>query len=170
MQIVRATLEDAHDIAQVHVLAWRAAYDGIVPAAHLAAQSVAKRETVWREAIAKGMPEVWVAKTAGQLLGWVAFGPSRDQDAAPQAGEIWALYVTPSHWSRGVGRQLWLRARERLAEQDYKNVSVWVLTENARAIRFYRAAGFAADPSGRKEIVMAGKPLQELRYVCALNC
>ena len=110
-----------------------------------------------------------MAKVEGQLVGWIAFGPSRDQDATPQAGEIWALYVTPLHWSRGVGRQLWLRARERLAEQGYKRVSVWVLAENARAIKFYRAAGFAADPSGQKEVIMAGKPLQELRYVCALN-
>ncbi len=169
MEIVRATPEDAHDIAQVHVLAWRAAYEGIVPAEHLAAQSVAKREAVWRESIAKGTPEILVAKAEGQLVGWVAFGPSRDEDAASQAAEVWAMYVAPSHWSRGVGRLLWLRARERLAEQGYKSVSVWVLAENDQAIKFYRAAGFAADPSGRKEVIMAGKPLQELRYETALN-
>lgn len=167
MQIVRATLEDAHAIAQVHVLTWQTAYEGIVPTEHLAAQSVAKREAVWRECIAKGTPEVLVAKAAGQLVGWIAFGPSRDKDTAPQASEIWALYVAPSRWSSGVGRQLWLRAQERFAEQGYKSVSVWVLAENPRAIKFYRAAGFSADPSGRKEVIMAGKPLQEVRYVFA---
>lgn len=169
MQIVSATLEDAHAIAQVHVLAWRAAYEGIVPAEYLAAQSVAKREAVWRESITKGTPEVLVAKVEGRLVGWIAFGRSRDEDAAPQAGEIWAMYADPSHWSRGVGHLLWTHARERLADQGYKSVSVWVLAENVRAIKFYRAAGFAADPLGRKEVTMAGKTLQELRYVSVLN-
>lgn len=93
MQIVSATLEDAHAIAQVHVLAWRAAYAGIVPAEYLAAQLVGKREAVWRESIIKGTPEVLVAKIEGQLIGWPAFGPSRDEDALHQAGEVWAMYV-----------------------------------------------------------------------------
>lgn len=169
MEIMRAISEDAHDIALVHVLAWQAAYNGIVPAEHLAAQSVEKREAVWRECIAKGTPEILVAKTAGQLVGWVAFGPSRDADAPHQAAEVWAIYVAPSHWSRGVGRLLWLHAREQLAEKGFKSISVWVLAENARAIRFYGAAGFIADPVGQKEVTMAGKPLRELRYETALN-
>lgn len=169
MEIMRAIPEDAHDIARIHVLAWQAAYAGIVPAEHLAAQSVAKREAVWRESLAKGTPEILVAKTEGRLVGWVAFGASRDENVGSQAAEIWAIYVAPSHWSRGVGRLLWLRARERLAEQRYKSISVWVLAENTRAIRFYRAAGFVADPSGQKEVTIAGKPLQELRYETALN-
>jgi len=79
------------------------------------------------------------------------------------------MYVTPSRWSRGVGRLLWTHARARLAAQGYKRVSVWVLAKNTRAIKFYCAAGFAADPSGRKEVMMAGKSLQELRYETALN-
>lgn len=169
MEIVRATPKDAHDIAQVHVLAWRAAYDGIVPAKHLAAQSIVKREAVWRESLAQGTPEVLVAKAENRLVGWIAFGPSRDENAGSQTDEIWAMYVAPSHWSRGVGRLLWTHARARLVAQDYKSVSVWVLAENTRAIKFYCAAGFAVDPSGRKEVPMAGKLLQELRYETALN-
>ncbi|BAU49643.1 GNAT family acetyltransferase [Sulfurifustis variabilis] len=166
---MRATSEDAHDIAQVHVLAWQAAYEGIVPAEHLAIQSVAKREAAWREAIATGTPEILVAKADDQLVGWIAFGPSRDKNAGSKAAEVWAIYVAPSHWSRGVGRLLWLHARERLAEQGYESVSVWVLAENTRAMKFYRAAGFVAEPTGQKEVMMAGKSLQELRYETALN-
>lgn len=169
MEIMRAIAEDAHDIAQVHVLAWQAAYEGIVPSEHLAAQSVAKREAIWKDSIAKGMPEILVAKTEGQLVGWVAFARSRDENVGSQVAEIWAIYVAPLHWSRGVGRLLWMRARAWLAEQGFKSISVWVLADNARAIRFYRAAGFIADPSGKKEVTMAGKSLQEVRYKTALK-
>jgi ribosomal protein S18 acetylase RimI-like enzyme len=164
MHVEPATLADARAVAEVHVLAWRAVYEGIVPADYLATLSVEKREAVWRDAIAKGTPELWVARIEGRIVGWVAFGPCRDQDASPQAGEIWAIYVAPAHWSRGVGRALWRTARERLLLDGYQFVSLWVLAENLRAIRFYQAAGFTPDLSLTKELVLGGKPLQEVRY------
>jgi ribosomal protein S18 acetylase RimI-like enzyme len=164
MHVERAKLEDAHAIAEIHVLTWRAVYQGIVPADYLATLSVEKREALWRDSIAKGTPELWVAKTEGRVIGWVASGPCRDKGTPPQVGEVWAIYVTPSHWSSGVGRALWLTARERLQQHGYKSVSLWVLAENSRAIKFYLAAGFAPDLSSTKELTLGGKPLTEVRY------
>jgi ribosomal protein S18 acetylase RimI-like enzyme len=164
MHVERAKLEDAHAIAEIHVLTWRAVYQGIVPADYLATLSVEKREALWRDSIAKGTPELWVAKTEGRVIGWVAFGPCRDKGTPPQVGEVWAIYVTASHWSSGVGRALWLTARERLQRHGYKSVSLWVLAENSRAIKFYLAAGFAPDLSSTKELTLGGKPLTEVRY------
>ena len=112
----------------------------------------------------QGTPELWVAKTEGRVIGWVASGPCRDKGTPPQVGEVWAIYVTPSHWSSGVGRALWLTARERLQQHGYKSVSLWVLAENSRAIKFYLAAGFAPDLSSTKELTLGGKPLTEVRY------
>ena len=164
MHIERATLEDAHVIAEIHVLTWRAVYQGIVPAEYLATLSVEKRKALWRESIAKGTPEVWVARIEGCIVGWVASGPCRDAGASPQAGEVWAIYVAPSHWSSGVGRALWRSARERLKQHGYKSVSLWVLAENSRAIKFYLAAGFAPDLLSIKELALGGKRLKEVRY------
>ena len=159
-----ATLGDARRVAQIHVLAWQAAYVGIVPDDHLAALSIDKRETMWREAIEKRVPELLLARFEGDVVGWIAFGASRDKGAAQGSGEIWALYVDPAHWSGGVGRGLLQRARERLSERGFASTSLWVLAENARALRFYEAAGFTLDPGSAQLFELAGRQVRELRY------
>ena len=162
-----ATLQDARSVAQVHVSAWQAAYPGILADDFLASLSVDKRETMWREAIEKSVPEVRVARIDGEVVGWVSFDASRDKDAAGTV-EIWALYVDPAHWSSGIGRELWRRARERLLERGFMSISLWVLAANARAIRFYEAAGFALEPGSAKLFELGGRQVQELRYTTTL--
>lgn len=61
-----ATLEDGHAIAELHVLTWRAVYQGIVPDEYLATLSIEKREAFWRESIVKGTPELRVARIEGR--------------------------------------------------------------------------------------------------------
>ena len=169
MRVTSATLEDARQVAEIHVTTWQSAYQGIVPAGYLASLSVAEREPMWREAIVKGVPQLLVAKAEGAMVGWVAFGPCRDTGSPPDSAEVWAIYVAPSSWSSGVGRRLWRRSRARLHEQGFKTVSAWVFTQNARAIKFYRAAGFAPDLSSVREFELGGKQLQEIRYARRLE-
>ena len=159
-----ATLADARRVAAVHVQAWQAAYVGIVPDEYLASLSVDKRETMWREAIDKQLPELLLARVDGDVAGWVAFDASRDKDAAPGSGEIWALYVDPAHWAAGIGRALLQRARERLNERGFGRTSLWVLAANAPAIRFYEAAGFSLDVGSAQVFELGGCQVQELRY------
>jgi ribosomal protein S18 acetylase RimI-like enzyme len=80
----------------------------------------------------------------------IAFGASRDADAVPTVGEIETIYVSPSQWSSGTGWNLWTVARARLIERKFTSVTLWVLEDNQRAIRFYHAAGFAPDLASRK--------------------
>lgn len=159
-----ATLADARRVAQIHVQAWQVAYVGIVPDDHLASLSVDKRETMWRQAIEKRLPELLVARVAGEVAGWVSFDASRDKGAAPGGGEIWALYVDPAQWAGGLGRALLQRAQQRLNERCFASISLWVLAANARAIRFYEAAGFALDAGSAKNFELGGRSVQELRY------
>jgi ribosomal protein S18 acetylase RimI-like enzyme len=146
------------------VRTWRAAYVDIVPQTFLDAMSVDKREVAFREAIARWKPEMWVAVKDAQVIGWIAFGPSRDAGAAPEVGEIEAIYVLPEHWSTGAGRELWRAGVGRLAERGFTSFTLWVLEDNARAIRFYRAAGMEPNPATRKLISVGGKQLAEVRY------
>ncbi|MGE0803377.1 MAG: N-acetyltransferase family protein [Lautropia sp.] len=169
MEIVPGLPEHAPAIAEIHVEAWQSAYQGIVPDVVLAALSVERREEYWRTALAEGNTQVLVARSANTVVGWVAFGACRDDGAPGDAGELWAIYISPRSWSRGVGQALWLRARNSLVEQGYRTASLWVLDDNQRAIRFYRAAGFQPEPSSTKEIAMGGKSLNETRYIAALD-
>lgn len=165
MHVEEANSGDSGGIAAVHVGSWQQAYVGIVPGEHLAGLSVATREAWWREALQIGTPRVLVARHEATVVGFVAHGASRDDDAPQSRGEIWALYVLAPYWSSGVGRALWLAALEQLRQQRFKSVSLWVLSQNARGIRFYTAAGFVPEQASENEFTLGGPPLKEIRMV-----
>lgn len=159
---------DARAIAEVHVRSWQSAYRGIVPDTYLDALSVERRAMAFGEALSRGSPEMWVAESHADIVGWIAFGSSRDADATQSVGEVEAIYVSPSHWSAGAGSALWSVARPRLVERGFTSVTLWVLEDNHRAIRFYSRAGFAPDVAARKRLSIGGKSLWEARYRCRL--
>lgn len=164
MRVIRAEMQDTRAVAEIHVETWQAAYAGIVPDELLASLSIDKHELMWRESVERGVPELWVAKESGTVLGWIAFGRSRDPDAQADEAEIWAIYVGPAHWSRGVGKNLWRRAREQMHSDGFKTVSLWAFPENLRAARFYEALGFASDPSSTKTFAFGDARLREIRF------
>jgi len=169
MQVVHAAPEDARAVAEIHVDTWRVAYASIVPADYLASLSVERREAMWRECIATGVPELLVVKEAGVVQGWLSFGQRRDEGSSKAEGEVWAIYVTPSAWSTGAGRLLWLRARELMLAQGFESCSLWVFPQNHRAIKFYHSAGFAHDGSASKSFEISGTQLEEVRLVSRLD-
>ncbi len=168
MNIRRATSADARAVAEVHVESWRTAYRDLVPQSYLDTLSIDARENFWRGAIECESPELWVAEIESTVVGWVAFGASRDSDAVGLVGEISAIYVSPAHWSSGIGLKLWLTARARLIERGFERATLWVFAENARAIRFYRAAGFEPMAGAVQTHERGGKMLVEQRYICRL--
>jgi 2-amino-4-hydroxy-6-hydroxymethyldihydropteridine diphosphokinase len=162
--ITSAKLEDARAIAQTHVLSWQHAYAELMPKEFLASLSVEKREDMWRDAIVKGTPELLLAKSDGVVSGFVSFGPSRDPDALPQTAELMAIYLAPSACAQGIGRALWLACQSRIETLGFKRVTLWVLLENFRAIKFYQAAGFRAEAACVKSFELGGTTLQEMRF------
>ena len=165
MSIRTARLEDARAIAEVHVASWQHAYDGLLPREFLASLSVEQRESMWSEAIANGQPSLLVAELASQVVGFSAFGPCRDEGAGPTDLELWALYLSPTHWSTGIGRALWLCSREIMFARGATSISLWVVDGNARAISFYTAAGFHPEAGSIKQFELGGTRLREARYV-----
>jgi ribosomal protein S18 acetylase RimI-like enzyme len=168
VSIAAASSTDCRAVAQIHVDAWRVAYDGIVPSDYLAALSVDQRETMWRTAVERGTPRVLVARTDQRVAGWIAYGQSRDEGTGPDVAEIWAIYVDPAAWSTGIGQALWDAARRQLQEQGYRSVTLWVIRSNVRAIRFYERAGFAARVEPAKEFELGGAQITEVRLVAGI--
>jgi ribosomal protein S18 acetylase RimI-like enzyme len=164
MNIRPAIATDARSVATVHVHTWQSAYRGIVPDAYLDSLSIDARESIWGGILERGTPELWVAEIDSQVVGWSAFGASRDADARPQTGELEAIYVLPQFWKTGTGRALWLITRGRLIERGFATVTLWVLADNLKAIHFYAAAGFTADAASERQINRAGRTLREIRY------
>ncbi|MDR5784259.1 GNAT family N-acetyltransferase [Caballeronia sp. LZ065] len=148
-----ALAADAAEIARIHVNAWQVAYRSIFPAEFLASLSVPRRQALWSELIARGMPRVMLAQRNDVTLGWIAWGASRDYDKNRTDAEIEAVYIDPPHWRQGAGRMLIEEAVNAAASEGYRQMTLWALEENARGLRFYKALGFTLDGVFRTERV-----------------
>ncbi|MGC5168837.1 GNAT family N-acetyltransferase [Luteimicrobium sp. DT211] len=159
--IRRATADDADAIATVHVASWRGAYAGIVPDAYLASLDIAARAEAWRRSLTEAEVQTWIAASQGRTLGFATLGPARDEDAEHGDLELYAIYLDPEAWGRGVARDL---MRTLLAEvTPGVPVSLWVLADNPRAHHFYRRHGFQPDGVERREDI-GGADLTEVRF------
>jgi len=165
VEVRAATAKDAQRIAEIHVSGWKAAYCDVVPDPHLQGLSVDRRRLYWSSAIAGGEPAVRVAEGSDGVAGWIAFGRCRDAGAAASAGEIWAIYVSPDLWGRGIGHELLNRALDELRAGGFASASLWVLAKNERACKFYSTRGFELETSSAKIVEIGGASLEEVRYV-----
>lgn len=162
-----ATPEDAEPIADAHVRSWQSAYRGLLPQQVIDRNDLTSRTADWRRILA-APGDVIVAETADhKLLGFAAAGPSRDADSDPATGEVQAIYLAPEAWGQGTGRQLMAAAVARLASNGFTRAILWVLDTNARARRFYEAAGWTPDGAVKNDD-RHGVPISEVRYARSL--
>jgi GNAT superfamily N-acetyltransferase len=176
--------EDAMAVARVHVRSWQAAYRTLLPDDYLdqlrpedrahsydfASLDPLKPRTI--VAVEPGFPATRHSPTAieldrksgaeGLLHGFATTAPSRDLDL-PDHGELWALYVDPAQWGRGIGAALVTAARARLFELGFRKAFLWVLAGNVRAERFYQIDQWAPDGVSRTDSVW-GVTVNEVRY------
>lgn len=173
MHVVRdARPEDVPGIVDVHIRTWQVAYEGQLPDDMLAAQEGrrADRTRIWTEAIgnaARARRRILVAEDGGKILGFASAGPARDEPE--HVGEIYAIYLDPDSWGRGIGRELFRDATDWLTKEGYREAMLWVLASNSRARRFYEAAGWSADGGTQTEMYWGtatdqGIMLEEARY------
>lgn len=76
---------------------------------------------------------------------------------------MYAIYVHPDWWNRGVGRLLIDDVRSRLSQERFSEAVLWVLVGNKRTERFYRIDGW--EPDGQRRIQdVHGITVDEIRY------
>jgi ribosomal protein S18 acetylase RimI-like enzyme len=158
---------DAMAVARVHVRSWQSGYRGLLPDQFLDAlkpEDRARRYTFGSSD--PKVPATILASDAGVICGFATTGPARDTDV-PDYGELWALYVDPDYWGRGIGAALTSAARAQLMACGFPGAVLWVLADNARAERFYRLDGWTPDGM-RKTDTSRGVTLEEVRYRRAL--
>ncbi|MFD6377370.1 GNAT family N-acetyltransferase [Streptomyces albidoflavus] len=160
---------DAAAVSAVRVAGWRAAYAGLIPGAYLDAMSVereaARREERFAAGRAAGLCDLVAVGADGQVAGWACCGPRGTPGDGPGAGEgeLYALYVRPGLLGRGVGRALLGAVHQEAAARGWGALVLWVVEANARARRFYEAAGYRADGGAQSE-EYAGVAVREVRY------
>jgi GNAT superfamily N-acetyltransferase len=146
VELREATPADARAIATVQVVSWRAAYRGLMPDEVLAGLSVPDRERLWLSALTTPRPRTGtVLATAGPtVLGFASTGPPLVPEDSPDPvlGDLYAIYLEPEVWGRGLGTRLHAAALDRLRESGFTRAGLWVLDGNERALRFYRREGW----------------------------
>lgn len=167
-QVRPAVERDAQQVAAVHANSSHAAYEGVAPGG-APSLPMPKRLAFWKDAIEYGEPLVQLALEGGAVVGFVGYDRSRDPKSKPTTGEIWALYVEPSHWGRGAGLALWDAAREGLVEEGCTEVTVWIPLCNDRALRFFELAGFKRELNTARTATISGVKLEEIRLRRALD-
>ncbi|MGY2254604.1 N-acetyltransferase family protein [Pseudomonas reactans] len=165
--IRKALPGDANTIAQVHIRSWQEAYRDLMPAEFLNGldATLARRESFWVRSIESDESDVWVAELDGHVVGWISVGASRDEEAVgANTGEVMAIYVLARYWQAGVGLALWNAGLRFLIEEGFQGLTLWVLSRNERAIRFYRRMGCVEDAGSERNLQRGGVTLEEMRY------
>src|SRR4051812_21561185 len=135
-----ATPDDAHAIERVRTDTWRAAYRGLMPdevLERLGYDGTRRRESMQR------MPAdrfALVAEHDGEVVGFVNGGASRDGDPA-DSGEVYAIYVLPSHQGHGHGAALLRAAAREIVARGWRGMMLWVLRDNGPSRVFYERMG-----------------------------
>jgi GNAT superfamily N-acetyltransferase len=134
-----------------------------VPDEHLASLSYEARAKRWEETLSttEGPGFVYVAQDdSGNVVGFATGGPERSGDPIYR-GELYAIYLLPSHQRKGIGRHLVAIVVNRLMQMGFDSMLIWVLTQNPSR-KFYEALG--GQPVREKEIVIGGATLTEVAY------
>jgi len=140
VEVRSADRGDAAAIAAIRDAAARCAYADILPPERLS--PVTPQEWAHRAAALVDDPDtvMLVAVESDEVIGFVCVSPSRDDDAYTAVGEIQMLYVATDRWRAGVGALLLKAAEERMRSR-FEQATLWVLTANTAARRFYRRVG-----------------------------
>jgi GNAT superfamily N-acetyltransferase len=167
--------EDAPRLAVINVKAWRAAYQGLVPAPYLDALDVDSFGERWRERLTVPPREriCLVAELDGVVASYALGGEYRaQQDAAADEdtirwGELHAIYTDPSLQGRGAGSAVQDALLAALLGRGFTTAALWVLRDNLPAITWYGNRGWRPD-AATSIWSGAGAPLPEIRLVRGL--
>ena len=144
----------------VHYKSWQETYAGLIDAEYLKNMTEEKCKAI----AYKWTDNILVAKNGDRVIGFVGYGKYRD-DTLTDSGEIFSIYVLADYCGKKVGYELMNAAFAKLAA--YKQIAVWVLKGNERAIRFYKKYGFRFDNTEQE--IKLGTLNTELRMVFRRN-
>jgi GNAT superfamily N-acetyltransferase len=161
IDVRRAEPQDARDVSEVHRLAWRQAYAGLIPHKPLTEMLERRDEAWWRRATS-GPATLLVLEVAGTIAGYATIGLNRAR-ALPQDGEIYEIYLRPEFQGIGLGRRLFGETRRLLKSLGCSGLVVWCLEDSEHAVRFFRRHGGLDLAEGMEDF--AGAQLRKIGFV-----
>ena len=131
----------------------------------------AERQASWTGPIGAPHPRhaLIVAERGRAVIGFVAVGPAcdADRDAATMA-ELRSIMVDAGARGLGVGRALIVEAERAMTDSDFVEGTLWVLPDNAQAVRCYERCGWRPDGTQRCTD-FGGSEIRSVRYARRLG-
>ena len=107
-------------------------FETVPPSVEEFAGRVAKTLTGW---------QWFVAERNGQCVGY-AYGSSHRERAAYRWSVEVSAYVHPDHYRQGIGRALYLRLLDDLADKGFCNAYAGITMPNDGSVGLHRSVGF----------------------------
>jgi GNAT superfamily N-acetyltransferase len=148
-----ATAADAPAVARVHVDSWKTAYQELLPEDVLSRLSYEERASKWADILGSPKPGEFTLVAVGdqdEIVGFASAGPER-QGLAGYRGELYALYLLPSHRGQGIGTRLVASVVARFRRAGVSGMVVWVLEDNPHR-HFYAKLGGRSCARGQHTI------------------
>ncbi|MBN8209120.1 GNAT family N-acetyltransferase [Bacillus sp. NTK071] len=160
MEIRKAVVEDASEIANVHVNSWRTTYQRLIPDDYLASLDIQIREARWRKSLEEGNTIFVVVNYENSIVGFANGGENRNANY-PYDSELYAIYMLEEAQRQGAGSQLIAHVAEHLIEEGFQSMLVWVLNGNPAA-QFYEH--LHPIRIAEEEVTIGGKTLKETAF------
>ncbi len=157
---------DIKSIATIHRECWQTAYRGLLPQSYLNSLTQESFERRWTNGLSVNNDVVrLVATKNSQPIGFIVGLENRTPEKCPESsGEIWALYVHPSHWEKGAGKLLFREFQKVMKGKGHKKIFLLALESHARRRAFYEKLAGVIYPATQSLEINGGKFL-EVAYV-----
>jgi ribosomal protein S18 acetylase RimI-like enzyme len=159
VRVRRGKPSDAKALASVFRDAWQLAYRAIIPHLHLESMVRRRSPEWWSSAIRSG-ENLLVLEVGGDVVGYATWGTARAR--GPYQGEIYEIYLTPTHQGLGFGEHLFEACRHAMDQRRLKGMICWALSENTPAIHFYWRRG--GRPIARTFDRIGGERLEKIAF------
>lgn len=165
IEIRRARLEDAAEIANVHTNSWRETYKGLIPQDYLDDRPLhfKNRYELWKKVTINEKQVTFVAESKEHgVVGFINGTCGRDENYKDYA-EVWCIYLLAKYHGQKIGFNLLKAYFDVHADLGYKKSYLWVLEGNP-TIRFYEKVGGKFSGEAKNDEI-AGKKVTELCYI-----
>jgi GNAT superfamily N-acetyltransferase len=150
---------------RIHGLAWRVAYEGLLPADILDAVTVEATPgdiDRWLERLSVADGVALGVAVEGTVRGYTFLRWAETKSfVRDDEAELRELYVHPNWWGRGIGTTLVQWALDELPT-DRRGIALETLVGNDSGRAFYDARGFTAD--GHSQLDIAGVAYDTVVY------
>lgn len=132
-------LKDQAQMAEIKVDGWKNAYDKIIASKYLNSLDYESQTQRYISSFEEYKDLVFVAVREDEVLGYSCFS-LKDRDNKYDS-ELVSLYIKPSEIGKGIGTSLIKETMKELSNKGKKNMIVWCISDNKKAIKFYEKLG-----------------------------